>query len=142
MSLVNSEQYCILKYFDIFIYPIVPNPTVAILPSDLIQGVTVGSPQAIECIVSTVSGVELSSVMISWMGPDGNLINDSSRIIVNPVTSSGNSYTSSLHFIYLMEGDEGIYTCSVMILDTIQTSTVELSNFTCEYLHAYALVLL
>ena len=81
--------------------------------------------------MSTVSGVELSSVMISWMGPDGNLITDSSRIIVNPVTSSGNNYTSSIHFIYVMESDEGMYTCNVMILETTQSSVVGLSNFTC-----------
>ena len=110
---------------------LVPTPTITTL-SDPIQGAMVGSPQDIHCIVSTVSGVESSSVMISWMGSDGNLITDSSRIIVNPITASGNNYTSSLNFIYLMEGDEGIYTCNVMILDTTQTSTVELSNFTCK----------
>ena len=93
----------------------------------------VGSPQAIECIVSTVSGVELSSVMISWMGPDGNLITDSSRIIINPVTSVGNNYASGIHFIYLMEGDEGIYTCNVMILETTQASMVKLNNLTCKH---------
>ena len=117
----------------LFLYPVVPNPTVAISPSSSIQGAMVGSPQAIQCIVSTVSGVELSSVMISWIGPDGSLITDSSRIIVNPVTFSDNSYTSSIHFIYLMEGDEGIYTCNVMILETTQNSTVELSSLTCKH---------
>ena len=116
-----------------FLYLVVPNPTVTISPSSSIQGAMVGSPQAIQCIVSTVSGVELSSVMISWMGPDGNLITDSSRIIINPVTSVGNNYASGIHFIYLMEGDEGIYTCNVMILETVQTSMVEMSNFTCKY---------
>ena len=110
---------------------LVPTPTITTL-SDPIQGAMVGSPQDIHCIVSTVSGVESSSVTISWMGSDGNLITDSSRIIVNPITASGNNYTSSLNFIYLIEGDEGIYTCNVMILDTTQTSTVELSNFTCK----------
>ena len=88
----------------------------------------VGSPQAIECIVSTVSGVELSSVMISWLGPDGNLITDNSRIIVNPVTAVGNNFTSGLHFIYLMEGDEGLYTCDVMILETAESVVAELSD--------------
>ena len=117
-----------------FLYPVVPNPTVTISPSSSIQGAMVGSPQAIECVVGTVSGVELSSVMISWMGPNGSLITDSSRINVNPVTFSDNSYISSIHFIYLMEGDEGIYTCNVMILETTQNSTVELSSLTCKHL--------
>ena len=92
----------------------------------------VGSPQAIECTVSTVSGVELSSVMISWMGPDGTVITNNSRIIVNPVNSFGNNYTSGLHFIYLMEGDEGTYTCNVMILESAQTSVVELDKLSCK----------
>ena len=97
----------------------------------------VGSPQAIQCRVSSVSGVELSSVMINWMGPDGNLITGNSRIIVNPVTSFGNNFTSGLHFIYLMEGDEGVYTCNVMILEIIRTSIVELGNLTYKYHHSH-----
>ena len=88
------------------------------LPSDSIQGAMVGSPQDIQCIVSTVSGVELSSVMISWMGPGGESITNDSRVTISPTTSSGNNYTSSLQFTYLMEGDEGVYTCNVMILET------------------------
>ena len=47
----------------------VPTPTVSITPSGPIQGAMVGSPQDIQCTVNTVSGVELSSVMISWIGP-------------------------------------------------------------------------
>ena len=78
----------------------------------------VGSPQDIQCIVSTVSGVELSSVMISWMGPGGESITNDSRVTISPTTSSDNNYTSSLQFTYLMEGDEGMYTCNVMILET------------------------
>ena len=77
----------------------------------------VGSPQDIQCIVSTVIGVELSSVMISWMGPGGESITNDSRVTISPTTSSGNNYTSSLQFTYLMEGDEGMYTCNVMILE-------------------------
>ena len=83
--------------------------------------------------MNTVEGVEFNSVMISWVGSSGDVITNDSRIIVNPVTTFGNNYTSGLHFIYLMEGDEGTYTCNVMILDVIETSYVELSNFTCKY---------
>ena len=90
----------------------------------------VGSPQDIHCIVSTVSGVELSSVMISWMGPGGESITNDSRVTISPTTSSGNNYTSSLQFTYLMEGDEGIYTCNVMILEANASHVVELDNLT------------
>ena len=86
----------------------------------------VGSPQDIQCIVSTVSGVELSSVMISWMGPGGESITNDSRVTISPTTSSGSNFTSSLQFTYLMEGDEGMYTCNVMILETNGSNTKEM----------------
>ena len=88
---------------------------------------TVGDEAIIDCTVSTVSGVELSSVMIIWIGPRGVITNDS-RVIVSPTTSSGNNYTSSLRFTYLMEGDIGTYTCNVTILDTSGSQSVDLSS--------------
>ena len=108
----------------------VPTPTVSIIPSGPIQGAMVGSPQHIQCTVSTVSGVELNSVMISWMGPGGDTIRNDSRVIISPTSGSGNNYTSSLQFMYLMEGDEGTYECSVMILETNISNTIRLSNLT------------
>ena len=92
----------------------------------------VGSPQDIQCIVSTVSGVELSSVMINWMRPGGGSITNDSRVTSSPTTSSGNNFTSRLQFTYLMEGDEGIYTCNVMILETIGFQSTDLNNLTGE----------
>ena len=88
----------------------------------------VGSPQDIQCVVSTVSGVELSSVIISWMGTGGESITNDSRVTISPTTSSGNNYTSSLQFTYLMEGDEGMYTCNVMILDISISDVVSMNN--------------
>ena len=111
----------------------VPTPTVTISPSGPIQGAMVGSPQVINCTVSTVSGVESSLVMISWMGPGGVIINDS-RVTISPTTSSGNTYTSSLQFTYLMEGDEGTYTCKAMILETIGSQLVELGSMISKFI--------
>ena len=107
---------------------IVPTPTVSVSPSGSIQGAMVGSSQDIQCTVSTVSGVELSSVKISWIGPGGDTIRNDSRVTISPTSGSGNIYTSSLRFMYLMEGDEGYYECSVMILDTRVPSFVIISN--------------
>ena len=107
---------------------LVPTPIITTIPSGPIQGAMVGSPQDIQCIVNTVSGVELSSVMISWMGPGGEYITNDSRVTISPTTSSGSNYTSSLQFIYLMEGDEGMYTCNVMILETNNSNTLEIKN--------------
>ena len=110
----------------------VPTPTVSVTPSGPIQGAMVGSPQDIQCTVSTVNGVELSSVMISWMGPGGDTIINDSRVTISPTSSSGNNYTSSLQFMYLMEGDEGTYECIVMILEKNESDFVELNSLSCK----------
>ena len=106
--------------------------TVIISPSRPIKGAMVGSPQVIICTVSAVSGVESSSVMIRWMGPGGVITNDS-RVTISPTTSSENTYTSSLQFTYLMEGDEGTYTCNMMILRTSESQSVELQSLTSKF---------
>ena len=91
----------------------------------------VGMSVDIVCTVSTGSGVESNLVSIIWTGPGGGsgggsgggaIINDS-RVSIGSTTSSGNNYTSSVQFSYLMEGDEGTYTCNVMILDTSGSSS-------------------
>ena len=92
----------------------------------------VGMSVDIVCTVSTVSGVESSSVLISWTGPGGGsgggpIINDS-RMSISSTTSSGNNYTSSVQFTYLMEGDEDTYTCNVIILETIGSSSYTLPS--------------
>ena len=110
------------------VFNLVSNVYITMLPSGPIQGAMVGSPQDIQCIVSTVSGVELSSVMISWMGPGGESITNNSRMTISPTTSSGNNYTSSLQFTYLMEGDEGIYTCDVIILKPTAVAVLEITK--------------
>ena len=111
----------------VILLPTVPTPTIIISPSVPMQGAMVGSPQVINCTVNTISGVESSSVMISWMGPGGGTIISDSRVTISPTTSSGNYYTSSLQFTYLMEGDEGTYTCNVMILETSESQMLLIS---------------
>ena len=112
----------------------VPTPTITTIPSGPIQRAMVDSQQDIQCIVSTVNGVELSSVIISWMGPGGESITNDSRVTISPTTSSGNNFTSNLQFTYLMEGDEGMYTCNVMILETNASYFVNLHNLTGTYI--------
>ena len=92
----------------------------------------VGMSVDIVCTVSKVSGVESSSVLISWTGPEGgsgggSIINDS-RVSISPTTSNGNNYTSSVQFTYLMEGDEGTYTCNATILEISESSSYTLPS--------------
>ena len=112
----------------------VPIPTVTTSPSGPIQNTTVGSRLVINCTVSTVSGVEFSSVMISWMGPGGNIITSGSRLTISPTTSSSNVYNNNLQFTNLVQGDTGNYTCNVMILETIASQSIELQSIICKLL--------
>ena len=94
----------------------------------------VGSPQVMECLVSTLVEVDDPNiVMISWMGPGGSIMNDS-RTIINQTTSIDNNYTSVLRFAYLMEEDEGEYTCDVTILENSHIQSVQLENLSSESL--------
>ena len=99
-----------------------------------------GSAQVIICKATTVRGVVLDSVRISWLGPRGYPVTTNCRVTISPTTSSGNTFTSTLHFDYLVEDDEGMYTCNVMILEASGSSTVELplkckQNFIIVVLH-------
>ena len=92
----------------------------------------VGMSVDIVCTVSTVSGVESSSVLISWTvsgggSGGGSIINDS-RVSISSTTSSGNNYTSSVQFTYLMEGDEDTYTCNATILEISESSSYTLPS--------------
>ena len=98
-----------------------------------------GSPQNIQCTVSTVSEVESSSVMISWMGPGGNIDATNGRVSVGSFTDDGNNmYTRSLQFTYLMEGDEDNYTCNVMMLGTDVSQSVDLQSLNSKLLSIFA----
>ena len=90
----------------------------------------VGNTEVVTCTVSGAVGVDLSSVMISWTGPGGANITIDSRVTIGPTTSSGNNFLSTLRFEFLMEGDEGIYTCNVTILDTTVSAISDLSDLT------------
>ena len=126
----GMKVFCIIYKNNLLLLSLVPIPSVTTqsVTSSLAQGAMVGSPQDIQCIVSTVSGVELSSVMISWMGPGGESITNDNRVTISPTTFSGNNYTSTLQFTYLMEGDEGVYTCNVMILETSISNNFTINN--------------
>ena len=112
---------------------IVPSPIVTLVPSDPIEGGMVGSTQDIQCTVSTVTGVQPDLVLISWTGPGGNTITNDSRVTISQTTYSGNDYNSTLRFAYLMEGDEGMYTCYVMILETSGLGSVMMGNLTSKF---------
>ena len=114
----------------------VPTLGVIISPPGPIQEAMVGSPQIILC---TVSGVESSSVVISWMGPGGDTIASDNRVIITTTASSGNTYNSSIQFTYLMEGDEGTYKCNVMTSNGARrVDSVEIQTLTSKLLFKFS----
>jgi len=90
----------------------------------------VGEPVSLQCNTTTVSSMH-SEVDIVWMVNNVMIANDDDRRTVN-ITAHGNSCTSTLHFSYLTEDDNGIYTCVVKVSgaksETVSQS-LELENF-------------
>ena len=87
----------------------------------------VGNSQDIQCTVKVgFDGVELNSVIFNWLGPKRTPITNDSRVTVNPTYSSDKTFFSILQFSYLMESDDGTYTCCVMILSTNHSDSIEL----------------
>ncbi|XP_065911368.1 uncharacterized protein [Dysidea avara] len=127
--MINSHP-AVLTYNRVILDLMVPPFNITILPNGTMQSAIVGDALYLNCVVSTVSGVESSSVMISWMGPRGDTATDDSRVTINPTTLNGSNYISSLQFTYLMEGDEGAYLCNVSILNAGESELVMLEALT------------
>ena len=87
-------------------------PLITMTPST-IQGAMVGSSLIIECLAMTNVTVSVDSVEVDWIAPNGSSIVNNSRLTITPTDAQNSNYTSMLQFDYLMEGDEGNYTCNV-----------------------------
>ena len=87
-----------------------------------------GSSEVIDCVVFGVVEVESSIAMINWMGPNGADIMNNSRTMIIDTTISDNEtiYISSLQFTYLIEGDNGTYTCNFIAGEISISQSVEL----------------
>ena len=109
---------------------------VVISPLTPLEDAMVGDHLQINCIVTTISGVGPESVIIVWSGPSGEDTAESpitsvfgGRVTFTDVTDGGgNNLTSTLNISYVMEGDEGTYTCDVMILNATGTDSIEIGN--------------
>jgi len=66
--------------------------------------------------LSTFGGIEPNLVLIGWTGPGGDSVTTNSRVAISPTTSIDNDYNNTLQFAYLMERDEGMSKCDMMIL--------------------------
>ncbi|XP_065910885.1 adhesion G protein-coupled receptor L3-like isoform X2 [Dysidea avara] len=102
----------------------VPSPMVIIPPSR--RDYLINASQSIECVVYTVSGVDPSSVIFSWMRQDRVMIVNNSRVTIDQTDSSGNTHTSILRFAQIKEMDNGVYNCNVAILESNASNSTEI----------------
>jgi len=86
------------------------------LPEASPDNLLLGDSYEIQCTAYT-DEVILNNVTVSWTGPNGTITNDS-RLTITPTISNGTSHTSTLHFLYLSETDEGEYSCGLVIFET------------------------
>ena len=97
-------------------------------PDDSRRGI-VGRPQDIVCTVALRSIIDPSTVNLTW-----NISGTDSRVVIIPtnVTTDDsigddyNIYTTVIQFAYLMEGDEGNYTCFLTTTEGSAESDIEL----------------
>ena len=112
-----------------------------VFTNDNITSASVGDALSLHCEVTTFSEVEPSSIMFRWTGPDRSTVISDDRIL-STNTSVNNTQTSSIQFTYLMEGDEGRYTCRVTVLSVVQSRIVTLGTLASELVHFASSILL
>ena len=99
-----------------------PSPRVFLTPN---QGIVTESLELV-CLISISSTTQTGSVNLNW-----NFASDDDRVTVIPTTittddSIGIIYTTMFQFDYLIEEDEGNYTCAVTIDGNSAESTIKL----------------
>ena len=104
---------------------VVPSPRVFLKPNHLQQGI-IGESTHLVCLIAISSTAQSSSVNLTW-----NFTSNDDRVTVIPTTittddSIGIIYTTVIQFAYLMEEDEGNYTCTAMIEENSGESTFNL----------------
>ena len=108
---------CCMVYLFCVSDPIVPTPVITTYKRTPAEITMNDFTQLIGCRATTVIGVELNAIKFSWTGPSGNAITNTTRVSLLPKYQHLNNFSSEVLFDYITEGDQGIYTCTVTILD-------------------------
>ena len=99
--------------YDNFMYT-APTPRIFLKPNYLQKGI-IGEAHDLVCMIVLSFTAQAHSVNVTWI-----FTSNDDRVTVIPTTittddSIGIIYTTVIQFAYLMEGDEGNYTCAVTI---------------------------
>ena len=102
---------------------------ISIQPSGYLQGVA-GEMQVITCSITITSTIDPDSVDLTWTNADSIISADNRVTIITNITENPSSftYTTIIQFAYLMEGDEGNYTCNVEVDDMMESNSITLDN--------------
>ena len=87
--------------------------------------------QDIICSVTITSTIDPNSVELTWTNADSIITADNRVTIIPTITTENPSsftYTTTIQFAYLMEGDEENYTCNVTVDDMMQSHSTTLQN--------------
>ena len=87
---------------------------------------TVSNPQNITCLVISTIGLNSGSVTSFWTGPSG-VVTNNERVTIDVIVDDS-IYITILHFDYIWESDEGIYTCNVTTGDHTVSLNANLTN--------------
>ena len=106
---------------------VVPAPKVFLRSRNLVQGI-IGEAHELICLITLSDTIQSNSVNLSW-----NFTSNDNRVTVIPTAittddSIGIIYTTVIQFAYLMEGDEGNYTCTFTIGDDTEESIFNLTT--------------
>ena len=100
---------------------VVPAPKVFLRSHNLVQGI-IGEAHELVCLIALSDTIQLNSVNLTW-----DFMSSNNRVTVVPTTittddSIGIIYTTVIQFAYLIEGDEGNYTCTFTIGEDTEES--------------------
>ena len=122
VTLANLQDMKLIIVFLIFCIYTAPSPRIFSRPAYLQQGIF-GEAYDLVCLIALSSAVQVN---LTW-----DFTSNYDRVTVIPTTittddSIGTIYTTVIQFAYLMEGDEGNYTCIVTIEEGSAESTFDL----------------
>lgn len=122
------------NFKSIAVFHLIPEPpAITVMTSGPLQGTIVGDPLIISC-----TAIFVLNVSFVWIGPDGQTVTTgANRVVIPQTTSSDNNHTSSLQFSYLMEGDEGTYTCHGTVMGVIRSNSATIGDLNGMYFTAY-----
>ena len=105
---------------------VVPSPRIIIQPIESV----IGRMKFMICSV-IISAVNPNSVELTWTNND-SIITADNRVTITPTNITENpssfTYSTTIQFAYLMEGDEGNYTCNVTVNDMMESHSITLQN--------------